>query len=265
MYEDDDYPVKRQVRLTIPALAVLLVLVLAGMGGMFALGLWVGRDTNTVEVQAEDVGKLLDELVAEAAKERIAETEDRMERTAGRSEVYLSLEERESGSVRGPAPTRVTPSPEAAPASPAPEVEPAPKSPGPAAAPASPAPAPGPAPVSPALDAEPTPETPVPEAEPAPKDKPEKAASQKEEPGYETVAWGAWSIQVAAFEKPEDSKKAMERYQKRGFPTYEVKVEREGRPTIYRVRVGPFGTKEYAQKVRKDLLPYSPGAFVVKR
>lgn len=101
---------------------------------------------------------------------------------------------------------------------------------------------------------EPKPET-KPESKPEPKSetKPEPKQEVKPETKTESVATKtgdeAWEVQLGAYQEPGRVKLLVDKLKELGVPTYTEKVETPNGPRT-RVRAGPFGSKDEAEKAR---------------
>jgi DedD protein len=72
------------------------------------------------------------------------------------------------------------------------------------------------------------------------------APSREVEAGY--------TVQVAASRDKQDAEKLVKELKSRGFAVFVVRPEySEARDNLYRVQVGPFATREEAQKVREQI------------
>lgn len=110
-------------------------------------------------------------------------------------------------------------------------------------APAKPAPAPAPAPVPVPIEAAPTPKAPA--SAPKAAASAPKAAEPAVRPG--TEAPGRFVVQVGAFAEATAVREARGKLEKLGLPSYTQAVQTAS-GTRTRVRLGPFGTREEADK-----------------
>lgn len=125
----------------------------------------------------------------------------------------------------------------------------------PAVAPAKPAAAPPAEPPKEAIAAAPPPPTkeppPVEAPKPAPPAQPSKPAPS--DPGKAAPAKaGAFSVQLAAFADDKGANALANRLKKAGHPAY-TEPYNTSRGTLWRVRVGPYSTREAAESARTKL------------
>ncbi|MFP4474393.1 MAG: SPOR domain-containing protein [Desulfatibacillaceae bacterium] len=121
----------------------------------------------------------------------------------------------------------------------------APFEPRPGHSPRLPAPLEGTGPESP----EPASKTPAPAPAPAPARKPSSAANQPPMERERTV----YGVQVGAYTNEKYARTAMDRFEEMGYPAYISQLHPEGKPTLYRIRVGPYETREAADRAETEL------------
>ena len=91
------------------------------------------------------------------------------------------------------------------------------------------------------------PATPDPEPEPEPK--PAAASSQQ---SSATAAESLWAVQLGSFSNEENAEGLAADLRDQGFPAFLSRVQSGGR-TLHRVRVGPQGSRDEAEKVAAAL------------
>jgi len=80
-----------------------------------------------------------------------------------------------------------------------------------------------------------------------------KEAAGKQSSAHAPEGLGALVIQVVASTAPEDAEKAASALQGLGFPAFVVPPQKDG-GKVYRVQVGPYNSREGAEKVRARLV-----------
>lgn len=98
---------------------------------------------------------------------------------------------------------------------------------------------------------------PKPEPKPVPEEKPEQEPERKAEPApapqNETAAAGSlWAVQLGSFSNEENAEGLAGDLRDQGFAAFLSRVE-SGSRTLHRVRVGPQGSREEAEKVAAAL------------
>lgn len=94
---------------------------------------------------------------------------------------------------------------------------------------------------------------PEPEPEPAPKPAPEREAETAPAPQEEPAAAGSlWAVQLGSFSNEDNAEGLAADLRDQGFAAFLSRVESGGR-TLHRVRVGPQGSREEADKVAAAL------------
>ena len=68
-----------------------------------------------------------------------------------------------------------------------------------------------------------------------------------------TVQFGGFSVQLAAFREREPADELRVMLQDRGYDAYLAEPDISGSGLYYRVRVGPFGTREAVAEVVADM------------
>ncbi len=283
-------PARRHFQISVAALVGLVIVVVLGMGGMFSLGVWLGRGTLPVEMDTEDVGRILADLVEKASRTKEEKARENVSRLADGSDVYSRLEEGGAIPLEPEQPPGVNPVPAR-----------------PEAAPVSPASAPLPAQVAMALAAQATPVEGTAPGQPgalapgatqaalakaaalaqagtaqaaalspaaAP---PAGAAPQAGEPPapaplppalappFSEDTDSRWTIQVAAVTVKKEADKIAEKLSAKGYPAYVVTVGRGPGPTVYRVRVGRFANREDAEKTQGSMSGIRSDSFIVRQ
>jgi DedD protein len=80
-----------------------------------------------------------------------------------------------------------------------------------------------------------------------------KEAAGKQSSAQAPQGLGGWVIQVVASTAPEDAEKAARVLQGLGFPAFVVPPQKDG-GKVYRVQVGPYNSREGAEKARARLV-----------
>ena len=75
---------------------------------------------------------------------------------------------------------------------------------------------------------------------------------------------GIYTIQIAAFKDFKDAVSQMTSLEKKGFPSYRVKVQKEG-VTWYRIRTGSFTSYDEAKKFKEKLNKAKINSMIIKR
>jgi len=92
---------------------------------------------------------------------------------------------------------------------------------------------------------------PEPEPEPKPKPEPKSAAAPAQQPSP-AAAESLWAVQLGSFSNEENAEGLAADLRDRGFPAFLSRVQSGGR-TLHRVRVGPQGSRDEAEKVAAAL------------
>jgi|SRR6056297_1348691 len=92
---------------------------------------------------------------------------------------------------------------------------------------------------------------PEPEPEPKPKPEPESAAAPAQQPSP-AAAESLWAVQLGSFSNEENAEGLAADLRDQGFPAFLSRVQSGGR-TLHRVRVGPQGSRDEAEKVAAAL------------
>ncbi|HZX22202.1 MAG TPA: SPOR domain-containing protein [Woeseiaceae bacterium] len=92
---------------------------------------------------------------------------------------------------------------------------------------------------------------PEPEPEPKPEPEPESAAAPAQQPSP-AAAESLWAVQLGSFSNEENAEGLAADLRDQGFPAFLSRVQSGGR-TLHRVRVGPQGSRDEAEKVAAAL------------
>ena len=80
-----------------------------------------------------------------------------------------------------------------------------------------------------------------------------------------SVPGGTYTVQVASTKDARAADQVVKKLQTKGYRAYKTKAEITGKGTWYRVRVGGFGSRSQADKVRAQLQKYGYKGMVVKK
>ncbi|MFH1887733.1 MAG: SPOR domain-containing protein [Pseudomonadota bacterium] len=105
----------------------------------------------------------------------------------------------------------------------------------------------------------------APPATPTTMDAASEPSRAVEPPPFSQDTDSRWTIQVAALTVEKDAARAAEKFIAKGYPAYVVSVEREGRPTVFRVRIGRFATREQAERMHGTLAGIRADSFIVRQ
>lgn len=79
----------------------------------------------------------------------------------------------------------------------------------------------------------------------------EKEKKEKDLTFYKTLTTETYSVQVAAFKDKGSAESMVEKLKDKGYKPYVQEATFSGKEAWYRVRLGPFPTKEEAERVAK--------------
>ena len=79
-----------------------------------------------------------------------------------------------------------------------------------------------------------------------------KKPENKEEPAV-TKGNSQWAVQVISLSSKENANRLVERFKSQNLPAYFENIESSKGKTIYRVRVGPFNSKQKTEKLKQKL------------
>jgi cell division septation protein DedD len=230
----DTHKLKEKYELSLDNRQIVSITVasLIVLGGVFMLGVVVGKKLSTETAEAKAPADLLTQLDEKSKALEQVQAED----------ASLTFQDE----LTKKAPTLVAGTPVVKPAEPPKPVE-APKPAEPVKLEPTAAAQPAPEPVA-------LPETPKPEPVPTRTHDAGllKEAFGKMQKAPETAADGAWSIQLAAYQDRAEADRFAAGLRDKGYAPYIVEAAVPGKGTWFRVRMGRFGTKDAAGRYLED-------------
>jgi DedD protein len=230
----DTHKLKEKYELSLDNRQIVSITVasLVVLGGVFMLGVVVGKKLSTETAEVKAPADLLTQLDEKSKALEQVQAED----------ASLTFQDE----LTKKAPTLVAGTPVVKPAEPPKPVE-APKP----AEPVKPEPT---AAAQPAPEPVALPETPKPEPVPTRTHDAGllKEAFGKMQKAPETAADGAWSIQLAAYQDRGEADRFAAGLRDKGYAPYIVEASVPGKGTWFRVRMGRFGTKDAAGRYLED-------------
>lgn len=246
MRDSNRFKEKYEVSLDNKQIVTLAVASLVVLGGVFLLGVVVGKKLSG-EVAEKAPADLLGQLDRRAAALESIKQQD------------ASLTFQDELTRKAPPPVRVAEAPRAVekpaarPEEPAREAER--KEPEKKEAPPAVALAPAPAPAAPAPDATKLPESPKAEAVATRTHDAgglKEAFGKAQRPPSEAAADGAWTVQLAAYQERADADRFAAGLRDKGYAPYIQEAAVPSRGLWYRVRMGRFPTRDAASRYLED-------------